>query len=363
VHHPRTNTHNVAPLRRRLIPFSRRVTVLRFVRFHPYEHAMATESSDRFSGIGEPEPSAPKRRARGSRELRLDDRVIIAHGMPTRFWQDLYHRALVVPWPTFFVSLAVLFMLLNMTFAALYMLGRAPIANQYPAGFGGAFFFSVETLATVGYGDMHPQTVYAHWIATLEIFVGMSGIALATGLIFARFSRPHAKIMFARYAVVRPLDGRMTLMVRAANARQNVIAEARARLRIMREETSAEGFTLRKLYDLTLVRDQHPVFKLGWSVMHIIDESSPLFGETTATLEASDTSLLLTFEGVDESTSQTMQARHTWRCDQIYWQHRFVDIMSEKDGVTHIDYSHFDEIVPLDAASIGANGPVKAAAR
>ena len=114
------------------------------------------------------------------------------------------------------------------------MLGNAPIANQFPAGFGGAFFFSVETLATVGYGDMHPQTVYAHWIATLEIFVGMSSIALATGLIFARFSRPHAKIMFARYAVVRPLDGRMTLMVRAANARQNVIVEARARLRIMR---------------------------------------------------------------------------------------------------------------------------------
>jgi inward rectifier potassium channel len=364
VHCLHTAPHNITtPFHRGEIPFSRRVTVLRFGRFHSDEHAMATEPSDRFSGIDEPEPSAPMRRARGSRELRLDDRAIIAHGMPTPFWQDLYHRALVVRWPTFFVSLAVLFMLLNTTFAALYMLGHASIANQYPAGFGGAFFFSVETLATVGYGDMHPQTVYAHWIATLEIFVGMSGIALATGLIFARFSRPHAKIMFARYAVVRPLDGRMTLMVRAANARQNVIAEAHARLRIMRQETSAEGFMLRKLYDLTLVRDQHPVFKLGWTLMHIIDESSPLFGETAATLEARDTSLLLTLEGVDESTSQTMQARHMWSCDQIYWQHRFVDIMSEKDGVSHIDYSHFDEIVPLDAGSIGANGPVKAAAR
>jgi inward rectifier potassium channel len=324
---------------------------------------MATDPSDRFSGIGDAEAGAQKRRARGSRELRLDDRVVIAHGMPTPFWQDLYHRALVVSWPTFFISLAMLFVMLNTTFAALYMLGRAPIANQFPAGFGGAFFFSVETLATVGYGDMHPQTVYAHWIATLEIFVGMLSIALATGLIFARFSRPHAKIMFARYAIVRPLDGRMTLMVRAANARQNVIAEARARLRILRQETTAEGYTLRKLYDLTLVRDQHPVFKLGWTVMHIVDENSPLFGETAETLKRLDTSLILTLEGVDESTSQTMQARHTWRCDQIYWQHRFVDIMSEKDGVTHIDYSHFDEIVPLDAASIGANGPVKAAAR
>jgi inward rectifier potassium channel len=315
---------------------------------------MASEPSDRFSTIGDTDSdtSELRRRARGSRELRLDDRVVIAHGMPTPLWQDLYHRALGVRWPVFFVSLALLFLLLNTVFATLYMLGDAPIANQFPKGFSGAFFFSVETLATVGYGDMHPQTVYAHWIATLEIFVGMSSIALATGLIFARFSRPHAKIMFARYAVVRPIDGRMTLMVRSANARQNVIAEARARLRIMRLETSLEGYTLRKLYDLALVRDQHPVFKLGWTLMHIIDEASPLFGENAESMKGRDVSLLLTLEGIDESTSQTMQARHMWRCEQIFWQYRFVDIMSERDGVSHIDYAHFDEIVPLDAAPI-----------
>jgi inward rectifier potassium channel len=324
---------------------------------------MATEPQDRLSDLGDAEAGARPRRARGSRELRLDDRVVIEHGMPTPLWQDLYHRALMVRWPMFFVSLAVLFLLLNTVFATLYMLGNAPIANQFPAGFGGAFFFSVETLATVGYGDMHPQTVYAHWIATLEIFVGMSSIALATGLIFARFSRPHAKIVFAQHAIVRPLDGRMTLMVRSANARQNVIAEARARLRIMRQETSIEGFTLRKLYDLTLVRDQHPVFKLGWILMHVIDESSPLFGETAQSLKDRDTSLLLTLEGVDESTSQTMLARHTWSCKQIYWHHRFVDIMSERDGVSHIDYSHFDEIVPLDPAPLATDGAASAAAQ
>lgn len=321
---------------------------------------MASEPSDRFPNLGDAGASTPKRRAHGSREFRLDDRVIVAHGMPTPLWQDLYHRALVVRWPVFFVSLAVLFLLLNTTFAALYMLGHAPIANQYPAGFGGAFFFSVETLATVGYGDMHPQTVYAHWIATLEIFVGMSGIALATGLIFARFSRPHAKIMFARYAVIRPIDGRMTLMVRSANARQNVIAEARARLRILRQETSIEGYTLRKLYDLALVRDQHPIFKLGWTLMHVIDESSPLFGESAETLQGRNTTLLLTLEGVDESTSQTMLARHRWNCDEIFWHHRFVDVMSERDGISHIDYSHFDEIVPLDAAPVAPQAAARA---
>lgn len=315
---------------------------------------MATEPSDRPSGIGDAGAHPPRHRLRGSRELYIGNRVVIAHGMSTRIWQDLYHRALMVRWPLFFASLALLFLLLNTAFATLYMLGDAPIANQYPSGFGGAFFFSVETLATVGYGDMHPQTVYAHWIATLEIFVGMSSIALATGLIFARFSRPRAKIIFARYAVVRPLDGRMTLMVRSANGRQNVISEARARLRILRKETTAEGFTLRKLYDLTLVRDQHPIFKLGWTVMHVIDESSPLFGENAETLKGSDMSLLLTLEGVDESTAQTMQARHSWTCDQIYWHYRYVDIMSEQDGVSHIDYTLFNDIVPLDTAPVAA---------
>lgn len=131
-----------------------------------------------------------------------------------------------------------------------------------------------------------------------------------------------------------------------------VIAEARARLRILRQETTVEGYTLRKLYDLTLVRDQHPVFKLGWSLMHVIDESSPLFGETAETLKARDTTLLLTLEGVDESTSQTMQARHLWNCDQIFWHYRFVDIMRDENGVSHIGYSHFDDIVPLDSPPV-----------
>jgi inward rectifier potassium channel len=324
---------------------------------------MATESPDRISTAAGVEGRQKKRRPRGSRELHLNDRVIVAHGMPVRFWQDIYHRALVVNWPTFFVSLAVLFLLLNTAFASLYMLGTASIANQFPAGFGGAFFFSVETLATVGYGDMHPQTVYAHAIATLEIFVGMSGIALATGLIFARFSRPRAKIMFARYAIVRPIDGRMTLMVRAANERQNVIAEARAKLRMMRVETTVEGYTLRKLYDLQLIREQHPAFLFGWNLMHVIDESSPLCGETAETLKAADASLLITIEGSDESTSQTMMARHAWAGADIYWQHAYVDLLREEDGVSHIDYAHFNDIVPLEpAADVAATAATAAPA-
>lgn len=294
------------------------------------------------------DPSSPFSRGRG-RRIWSGTRPVIAYGMPPLGWRDLYHRALTVTWPVFFLSLAVLFLLINGGFALLYLLGHEPIANQSPAGFTGAFFFSVETLATVGYGDMHPQTVYAHVVATFEIFIGMSGIALATGLVFARFSRPQAKILFARYAIVRPLDGRMTLMVRAANARQNVIAEAQAKLRLMRVEGTHEGYTLRKIHDLPLVRNEHPIFLLGWNLMHVIDETSPLYGETAESLVRQSASLLIMIEGSDESTSQTMQARHSWEARDIRWDHRYVDLITEVDGVSHIDYSRFHDVVPLGA--------------
>jgi inward rectifier potassium channel len=306
------------------------------------------------SGPGD-KPRARVRKSRSperGRVRKIDGgtRIVVAHGMPIPLWHDLYHRALVASWPVFFAALAVLFLLLNLSFATLYQLGNAAIANQAPAGFTGAFFFSVETLATVGYGDMHPQTIYAHAVSTLEIFIGMSGIALATGLIFARFSRPRAKIMFSRYVVVRPIDGKMTLMMRAANGRLNVIAEARANLRMMRMETSVEGFTLRRIHDLKLVRDQHPIFLLGWILMHVIDKDSPLFGATPDTLAAEQASLLITINGSDEATSQTMQARHSWGWDAIRWQYRYADMIVETDGISHVDYEQFDEVIPLTAS-------------
>jgi inward rectifier potassium channel len=300
------------------------------------------------------EPAAERRTGpaggfRGTpRKLLIGARQIMVYGMPSTGWSDFYHTALTMRWPTFFASLATLFLILNAVFACLYELGHAPIANQFPPGFGGAFFFSVETLATVGYGDMHPQTIYAHIVATFEIFVGMSGIALATGLVFARFSRPRAKIIFARQVVVHPVNGHTTLMVRAANERQNVIAEAEARLRLMRTETTSDGYTARRIYDLKLVRFQHPIFMLGWNLMHIIDESSPLYGETAESLARQHASLLMMIEGSDESTAQTMQARHTWSDVEIRWQHRYVDLLYEVDGVSHMDYTYFHDIEPYD---------------
>ena len=296
------------------------------------------------------QPSRPNQRKRQGRKVWSGTQHVVAYGMPPMGWRDIYHHALEVNWPTFFAALALVFLTLNAVFAGLYSLGDASIANQSPPGFAGAFFFSVETLATVGYGDMHPQTTYAHVIATLEIFIGMSGIAMATGLVFARFSRPRAKIMFARNVVVRSLNGKRTLMLRAANARQNVIAEATARLRLMQDERSPEGYLIYKIRDLKLERSEHPIFLLGWVMMHVIDETSPLHNATAESLAAGDALLLLTIEGADETAAQTVQARYSWRHDDIRWNHRYVDLIRDEDGVTSVDYDNFHRIEPIDEA-------------
>jgi len=282
------------------------------------------------------------------RQVQVGSQKFITVGLPDHIWQDLYHHFMTIRWPTFFAVIAGVFLLGNSGFALLYMLGNHPIANQAPEGFWGAFFFSVETLATVGYGDMHPQTVYGHVIATIEIFSGLSGLAVFTGLIFTRFSRPHAKILFARHPIIRPLDGIPTLMIRAANARQNVITEASARLRLLRLDVTTEGYENRRLYDLVLTREQHPIFTLGWNMTHVIDASSPLYNETPETMAASGATLILSLAGVDETTSQTMRSRHIYGSDLIRWNHRYPDLIEQDEhGMNYVDYTKFHDTEPL----------------
>jgi inward rectifier potassium channel len=278
----------------------------------------------------------------------ISGRQFVTHGLQRRIWQDLYHLFMTVSWLRIFGTFAAFFFVFNLLFAGVYSLQADDIADLNPSGYWGRFFFSVETLATVGYGDMHPQSLFAHTVASIEIFVGLMSLALITGMMFARFSRPTARFMFARYAVIRPLDGRLTLMLRAANARQNIVMEAAAQLRLLRDEISAEGTHFRRIYDLPLIRSRHPVFLFGWTILHVIDAASPLAGATAESLNAGRAFLLLTLSGTDETTGQSLMAKQEYPVSALRWNHGFADILTtDHEGVDHFDYTRFNEIEPL----------------
>lgn len=279
-------------------------------------------------------------------KVQIDGRQFVAHGVKFRFWQDIYHYAMTSSWTTFFLSFALFFLSLNFIFACLYMLGDNAIANIYPEGFWGAFFFSVETIATVGYGDMHPASLYGHVIATIEIFTGVSTVATITGVMFARFSRPKAKILFTKHPVTYHHNGEHVLSIRIANTRLNVIAEASAKLRFIHIETTKENTQFLRILDLPLKREQHPMFSLGWNIFHVIDKDSPLFQQSIEDLERDKARLVLSIHGVDETTNQTMRARHIYPAEMIRFNHHYKDISIFEDALTsHMDYNLFDDVV------------------
>src|ERR1700733_3194946 len=275
-----------------------------------------------------PSQRAPAvRKPVGRRVLDLGPRQIVAEGIVSPIFHDLFHHFMTVSWPRLFATLAAFFMAFDLLFGFLYYLSPGCIANLSPPGFAGDFFFSVETLATVGYGDMHPQTFYGHSVAMAEIFVGLMSLALITGLMFARFSRPRARFLFAKNAVVRPIDGKQTLLFRAANERQNVVQDASAQLHMLRDEVTEEDYRIRRIIDLPLLRSQHPMFALGWSIMHVIDDASPLKGESAESLAMAKAVFVLTVSGTDENTGQMLMARSEYSCEDIRWSATFRDIL------------------------------------
>lgn len=296
-------------------------------------------------------PKLRRKRAKEKPQLvKFGHREIETLGLSQGFWTDLYHRAMTVHWPVFFGSAAVLFVTLNAVFGFLYWLGHEPIANAEGNGPLAYFYFSIETLATVGYGDMHPQTDYGHLIATVEIFTGMSFLAVMTGLIFARFSRPRARFVFASTAVISRHEGRQALMIRTANARHNTISRANARLWLIRAERSKEGDQLRRFYELKLDRSEHPMFVLSWMLFHIIDKESPLHEATASDLEEGDALLVLNVGGLDDSSAQQLYARHVYSWRDIRWQHRYKDITSvSPQGRFLLDYTKFNDVVAEEA--------------
>ncbi len=259
-------------------------------------------------------------------------------------WRDAYHYMLTMPLWRFLTVMAVAYLAINAVFAVAYTLVGG-VAGVQRGDYLDAFFFSVETISTVGYGQMWPQGLAARVVMTGETFVGLFNLAIATGLLFARFSRPTARVMFSDRAVVTPLNGTPTLMFRAANRRRNRIVEAEVTVSLLRDVTSLEGETFRRFETLETVRARTPVFLLTWQIMHRIDEQSPLFGETVESLAARRAEIVIVLRGLDETFAQTIHARGSYTPDEIVWGARLVDIfVRDESGRTVIDYTHFHDI-------------------
>jgi inward rectifier potassium channel len=287
---------------------------------------------------------SPNERISKARVVRFGDREIITEGLHLSFWADISHRCMTASWPAFVGGAVLVFIAFNAVFAFFYWIGNQPISNVPGGAYIDYLYFSIETLSTAGYGDMHPDTHYGHFIATVELFTGIFSMSLMTGLIFARFSRPNARLLFADNPVIYNHDGKPTLMLRLANERHNIISNAAAKLWLFKNIVSMEGEQIRRFCELQLTQNQNPGLALSWTLYHVLDETSPLCGLNADDLEACKAALVLVVSGYDVVAAQTVHARKSYEHAEIRFGHRYVDILdTSADGRLRVDYGRFHE--------------------
>ncbi len=272
---------------------------------------------------------------------------VLALGLPRKPLADLYHSLLTAPWWQFLLVVVTAYVVVNALFALAYLALGDAIEHARPGDLADAFFFSVQTMATVGYGNLWPRTPAANLLATAEMIMGGVGLALMAGLAFARFARPTARVLFSEVAVIRRWEGVPALMFRMANARTSQIVEARITVMLVRTERTAEGDEVRRLIDLPLVRAQHALFALTWTAVHFIDEASPLRAEDPRSLAAKEGALVVSFTGFDGNLATTVHARHIYRASEILFGRRFADVLLHGEHDERIiDYSRFHDTEP-----------------
>ncbi|HEY1612808.1 MAG TPA: hypothetical protein VGF97_03830 [Rhizomicrobium sp.] len=270
----------------------------------------------------------------------------VIKGQDLSRWKDAYHAVLVVPWSVFLLGCASVFALINGVFALLYMADPNGIANA--DGFWGYFLFSVQTLGSANYTVMVPRSVYANIIVSTEAFFGIINLALVTGMVFARFSRPFARVIFSNVAVVTPFDGVPTLMFRAANQRGNQIFDASVTVSLARQVVTREGHQMRRFEELKLVRARSPLFALSWTIMHQIDETSPLRGVDRDMLADVQGEIIVMLRGTDETLADIIFARHSYTADEILMGRRFVDVLTiAENGRRIVNLHRFHDTEPL----------------
>lgn len=268
------------------------------------------------------------------------------------FWTSwsAYHAALTMTWVRFFAWLCGSYLVVNALFALGFVLGgphslRGAEASGGWSYFLHAFFFSVQTFSTIGYGNVAPGDLMANLLVTAESLVGLLWVAISTGLLFARFSRPTAKFLFSSRAVVGPYRDGTGLMFRLANARSSQVIELQATVLLARF-VEEDGRRVRRFFPLQLERDKVVFFPLSWTIVHPIDASSPLRGVSEEELRAAEGELLVLLAGVEETFAQTVHARSSYRHDEIVWGAKFGSLFERDDGELTIDIGRLDEIEP-----------------
>jgi len=265
-----------------------------------------------------------------------------------REYRDIYQWLLALKWPEFAALIAGIYIILNLVFAEFYALGGGSIAGLRSGSYVDAFFFSVQTLATVGYGHWYPQTLYAHILTTIEIIVGMFGLAVMTGLIFVRFSRPAARILFSKAIVIGSLNGRPTLMLRVGNLRAQSMVEAEFRILFTQDEPIIEGDTFRYFYNLKLHFHRLISFPAALTLRHTIDEQSPLFGETAESLAKSRAMFVASVVGIDPVIPAAVQTQHDYTWRDVRFGERFAEIYSEpSQGKLTVDFGRLHDTEPV----------------
>lgn len=267
----------------------------------------------------------------------------------------MYARLLQARWRVVLPVAIAVYMLVAALFALVYMTEHGAIDGARPGHFGDAFFFSVQTLSTIGYGVMSPRGSFANAVVSAEAFVGMLITAMATGIVFAKFSRPTSRVLFSDKLCVYTRDGQDILALRVANARGNDVTEASVRIAVLFDEISVEGERLRRVLDLDLVRQTTPIFVMSWMIMHPITPDSPLYGLTRADLVAKNAAFVVTLTGFDGTFSQTVHAHALYNMDDVHVGVRFVDMLSPRgDGRMTVDYRMLHEVEPAAGCPAGS---------
>ncbi|HEY9842210.1 MAG: ion channel [Candidatus Sericytochromatia bacterium] len=268
-------------------------------------------------------------------------------GLRPSYSRDLYHFLLTSSWPVFLSLLIGVYLLSNLVFALCYSLDPAGISHT--GSFADIFFFAVQTMSTVGYGAMAPQSIFAHLVMVVQLVYGFVLTAISTGLVFAKFSRVRARVLFSSQALIHRFQDVTVLTFRAANQRSSQILDATVRLTLARDEIGIDGQRMRRFYTLRLLRDSSPLFALVWNVYHVIDEQSPLWGLDAADLQGNFSTLLITFSGMDDALSQPMHTRHAYNPSEILFKRRFQDIIGQNpDGRRYVNYLLFHDTLVLE---------------